>query len=119
MALKNVVTDGAFVLANRTGAASPHLSGPVANAGVAQAVVLGVHCSVITGTTPTLDVSLEESNDGASWTAITGSAITQLTAAGNRVAYAKVSKQYVRATATVGGTAGPAATFGADILVIP
>lgn len=118
MSLKTMQADVAFTAAQRTLAGSPYASGPVANPGTARACILYVHCTAVSGTTPTLDVSLEESNDNVTYTAITGSGITQLTAAGNRIAYAAVNKQYVRATASVGGSASPTATFSADIAVL-
>lgn len=92
--------------------------GPSAAAGTATSVLLTVHCTAASGTTPTLDVSLEESADGSNWTAITGSGITQMTAAGNHVAAAAVSKNYVRVTSTVGGTT-PSFTYQAALLVLP
>lgn len=89
--------------------------GPVANSGAAGVVVLMVHVSAVGGT-PTLDVSLEESNDGSSWTALAGSSITQLTAVGNRLATAVPAKALVRPTATVAGTT-PSVTAKVSILV--
>jgi hypothetical protein len=78
---------------------------------------MAVHASASSGT-PTLDCSLEQSADGASWSAITGSSITQLTAAGNRLAAARVTAAYVRATSTVaGGT--PSITFEISLSVQP
>ncbi|MGW1796944.1 hypothetical protein ACWCQN_13255 [Streptomyces sp. NPDC001984] len=90
-------------------------SGPIANAGEATDVLLMVHCTATSGT-PTLDASLEESNDGTTWTAIPGSAVTQLTAAGNRVAAATPSKAFVRATTTVAGTT-PSMTYRVTMLI--
>lgn len=93
-------------------------SGPIAASGYAGDVVLAVHVTAASGTSPTLNVSLEESADGSgSWTAITGSGITQLTAAGNALAYAAPSKSFVRVTATVAGTT-PSFTFKATVLVV-
>ncbi len=92
-------------------------SGPITSAGKAGHVLLMVHVSAITGTTPTLNVSLEQSADGASgWTALAGSAAAQLTAVGNAVAYAYPTANYVRVTATVGGTT-PAVTARIAALV--
>lgn len=92
-------------------------SGPVANPGQAADVMLLVHVSATSGT-PTFNASLEESNDNITYTAITGSAITQLTAAGNAMANARATKAYVRVTYTVaGGT--PSVTGRAAVLVIP
>ncbi|MEV6571864.1 hypothetical protein [Streptomyces sp. NPDC051577] len=92
-------------------------SGPVAAAGAAQAAVLLVQCSAASGTTPTLDAVLEESADGTSWSTVTGSGITQLTAAGNRVGGGAVTKNYVRAALTIGGTT-PSFTCSATILFV-
>jgi len=113
--LRNVQADVALPSAAR--GAGTFTSGPVAAAGGAADVVLAVHCTAATGT-PTLDASLEESADGSSWTAVPGSAITQLTAAGNRVAYAAVTKNYVRVTSTVAGTT-PSATYRASVWIRP
>ncbi|MCX4752897.1 hypothetical protein [Kitasatospora purpeofusca] len=115
MAPRPVLADLALAPAARTASAS---SGPIAAAGQATTVLLGVHCTAASGTTPTLDVALEESADGASWTAVTGSAAAQLTAAGNRVAFAAVTKNYVRVAATIGGTT-PSFTFSAAVHVLP
>lgn len=92
-------------------------SGPIAASGTAGDVLLAVHVTAASGTTPTLNVSLEESVDGSTaWTAITGSGIVQLTAAGNATAYASPSKSFVRVTATVAGTT-PSFTFKAIAVV--
>lgn len=107
MGLKPIFGDVALASAAR--AAGTFVSGPVAAAGAAGWVTMSVHASVSSGT-PTLDASLEQSVDGASWTPIAGSSITQLTAAGNRVAVAKVTAAYVRATSTVAGTT-PSVTY--------
>ncbi|MFI1001992.1 hypothetical protein ACIP10_15360 [Streptomyces galbus] len=114
MGLRNVQADVALQSVAR--AAGTYTSGPVAAAGAAADVLLAVHCTAAIGTTPTLDASLEESADGASWTAVPGSAIGQLTAAGNRVAYAAVTKNYVRVTSTVAGTT-PSVTYRASVWV--
>lgn len=115
MGLRETVGDALLPSAAR--GAGTYTSGPVANAGTAADVVLLVHASAVSGT-PTLNVSLEQSADGSSWTGIAGSGITQLTAAGNAVAYATVTQNYVRATATVAGTT-PSVTFRVAALVIP
>lgn len=99
--------------------AGTYVSGPIASSGYAGDVLLCVHVTAASGTTPTLNVSLEESADGSSsWTAVTGSGAPQLTAAGNALAYAAPSKPYVRVTATVAGTT-PSFTFKANVMVVP
>lgn len=115
MAARPILGEVALASAARTASTT---SGPVAAAGQATSAVLAVHCTAASGTTPTLDVSLEESADGSSWSAITGSSITQLTAAGNRLATALVTKNFVRATVTIAGTT-PSFTFGATLLFLP
>lgn len=115
MGARPVLGDIALASAARTASTT---SGPVAAAGQATVAVLAVHCTAASGTTPTLDVSLEESADGDSWSAITGSGITQLTAAGNKMATALVTKNYVRAAVTIGGTT-PSFTFSASVLFLP
>lgn len=102
------------VLPSAARAAGTFTSGPAANAGQATDVLLAVHCTAASGTTPTLDASLEESADGTSWTAVTGSSITQLTAAGNALAAATITKNFVRVTSTVDGTT-PSFTYSASL----
>jgi hypothetical protein len=91
-------------------AAATVSSGALGNAG-ASAYVLGlVQITAITGTSPTVVVSFEESADGStSWTAMTGATTAAITAAGSAVFFGKATKNFVRATATIGGTT-PAVT---------
>jgi len=115
MGLRATRGDVALPLAAR--GAGTFTSGPIANAGEAGDVVLLVHCTAATGTTPTLNVSLEESTDAATWTAVTGSGAAQLTAAGNAVANASPTKPFVRVSAVVAGTT-PTVTFRAAVLIL-
>jgi hypothetical protein len=58
-----------------------------------------------TGTTPTLDVKLQESDDDLTFTDISGATFTQVTAANQRETINfRRSKRYVRAVATLAGT---------------
>lgn len=115
MGLRPMMADYALSHTARTASTT---SGPVAAAGVGQSALLMISCTAASGTTPTLDASLEESADNSSWTAVTGSSITQLTAAGNRVAVGNISKNYVRVTVTIGGTT-PSFTFSAVVALLP
>ncbi|MER5622498.1 hypothetical protein ABT061_15785 [Streptosporangium sp. NPDC002544] len=115
MGLRNVLGDVALPGAART--AGTYTSGPVANAGMAADVLLMVHVTAVSGT-PTLNCSLEESADGSSWSAVPGSSTAQLTAAGNAVAVAAITKSYVRVTSTVAGTT-PSVTYRATLLIVP
>jgi hypothetical protein len=102
MGLRNVLGDVALTLSAQ--AAGTVVSGPIANSGAAADVLVMAHVTAVSGS-PTLNYSLEESADGvSSWTAVTGSAGAQLTAAGNSMANARASKAFVRVTATVAGT---------------
>jgi len=60
----------------------------------------------VSGTTPTLDVTIEESDDNSSFSAIPGApAFTQATATGvDERIMVRTTKRYVRAVKTVGGT---------------
>lgn len=115
MGLRPVLGDVALPSAAR--AAGTYTSGPAATAGMAADVLLMVHVTAVSGT-PTLNCSLEESADGSSWSAVTGSSTAQLTAAGNVIAAAAITKNYVRVTATVAGTT-PSVTFRAALLIVP
>jgi hypothetical protein len=115
MGNRPVYGDVAFTSAARTATAS---SGPIAAAGQATLCIMLVHCTAASGTTPTLDAALEGSADNSSYAAITGGAATQLTAAGNRVACALATTNYVRVTATIAGTT-PSFTFSASVIFIP
>ncbi|MCY0930790.1 hypothetical protein OTB20_32295 [Streptomyces sp. H27-H1] len=114
MPVRPVQGDVALAPAARTATAS---SGPVAAAGAASIALLAVHVSAASGTTPTLDAVLEQSVDGSSWSTVTGSGITQLTAVGNRLSAGAVTANYVRATLTIGGTT-PSFTCSASILFV-
>ncbi|MBL7494467.1 hypothetical protein I6A60_01900 [Frankia sp. AgB1.9] len=111
MGLKPVLADVALPSAART--TGTFTSGPVAPAGAANEVLMTVHATAVSGT-PTLDVSLEQSADGSSWSAIPGSSAAQLTAAGNRVVAAAVTANYVRVTSAVGGTT-PSVTYSVGL----
>lgn len=114
MGLRSVVSELALPSAAR--GAGTYVGGPVAAAGVATHALLLVHCTAATGVA-TLDASLEESTDNASWTAVSASSIAQLTATGNRVAHAVINKNYVRVTSVVAGTGPPNATYSATVFL--
>jgi hypothetical protein len=70
------------------------------------AVVLEV--GAVSGTSPTLDVKIQESDDGSAWSDVSGAVFTQVTAANNsqvlRLEGLTSRKKYLRAVATPGGT---------------
>lgn len=75
----------------------------LANGEVSTQAVLMV--GAVSGTTPTLDVKMQESDDNATWTDIAGATFTEVTAADQeqRIRFLR-SKRYCQAYATVGGT---------------
>lgn len=94
----DVVLDlaAASVTVNSGALTAPQEGGPV---------VVMAHVTAATGTTPTLDITLEQSANGSSgWATVAGSALSQFTAAGNRIGFAAPTQPYVRVVATIGGT---------------
>ena len=74
---------------------------------IGQAKVI-LHSALGTGTTPTLDVKLQDSDDNSTFADITGATFTQVTDAAASLQAIGVDvdkvKRYVRAVATIGGT---------------
>jgi hypothetical protein len=99
-------------------AAATASSGPVASAGTAAYVLGMAQVTAITGTSPTVVFSFDESTDGSTWTAMTGAATAAVTAAGSVVWFGRATKNYVRVTATIGGTT-PAVTGTAAVIAFP
>ena len=74
-----------------------------------------LHVGTVSGTSPTLDVTIEESTDNSTFTAISGAAFAQITASSKALALNfKRSKRYVRAVATIAGTSP---SFACAVLV--
>ena len=83
------------------------------------AVILEV--GAVSGTSPTLDVKIQESADASTWSDISGATFTQVTAANNsqilRIEGLGTSrKRYLRAVGTIAGTS-PSFCFGVEILL--
>lgn len=107
--------NGDVALASTARGAGTYTSGQLGTPGSSAHVLLMVHCTAASGT-PTLNVSLEQSGDGTSWSAVPNSGITQMTAAGNATSNAVITDDYVRVTATVAGST-PSFTFTAAVIV--
>lgn len=81
--------------------------------------LLLVDMGAVSGTSPTLDIKLQESDDDSSYSDISGAALAQIVAAGANKAYEidvvlqgqYTRKKYLRAVGTIGGTT-PSFTFG-------
>lgn len=117
MSLKAILGD--VVLPSAARNAGTYSSGPIANPGATSNVVVLAHVSAVNGATPALDVVLQTSNDGSSWSSVASSATPQLTAAGNTMANALVDDDYIQVLATVAGAGTPAVTFRVAVMVIP
>lgn len=91
-------------------------SSAIAAPGAAIHVVGYFHATAVTGTSPTLVVSFEQSNDQSTWTAITGSSSATLTAAGNVTCNCIATDDFVRMVLTLGGTS-PSFTGTGSVLV--
>ena len=115
MGLREVLGD--TVLTGTTASAGAS-SGPIANPGFINDIVVITHCTAITGTSPTLAIAIEQSDDNSSYTAITGGGGANITAAGSQVINARATKPYVRVTSTIGGTT-PSVTYRVSALVFP
>lgn len=60
----------------------------------------------VTGTTPTLDIKIQDSDDNSSFSDITGATFTQITATGAGAVeiHTRTAKRYIRAVGTIAGT---------------
>lgn len=68
----------------------------------------------VAGTSPTLNIKLQDSDDNSTYADVSGAAFTEVTDAGTKAAVAHTLnvntaglKKYVRAVATIGGTNSP------------
>lgn len=80
--------------------------------------VINLQSAAGTGTTPTLDVKVQDSDDNSSFADVAGAAFTQVVAAAsNQKLGVNLSelRRYVRLAWTIGGTT-PSFTFGASLL---
>lgn len=71
---------------------------------------LYLNVTAATGTLPTLDVTVETSNDNSAWSVV-GTAFTQATGATTQRKSFSGLDRYVRITWVIGGTATPTFTF--------
>lgn len=116
MGLKPVMGDSVL---SGTAASAGASSGPIASPGYIQDIVVICAVTAVTGTSPTLALAIEHSDDNSTYTAITGGGTSaNITTTGNTVINARATKQYVRVTSTIGGTT-PAFTYRVAALVFP
>jgi hypothetical protein len=99
------LANGAVALSGTLTATSNGSALAVPGADGGSHILVSVHVSAASGTSPTLSCKLQHSDDASSWSDVTGAAQSaNLTAAGNALFGGRATKKYVRVVATVGGT---------------
>jgi len=86
-----------------------------------QDAMLTLEVGTVSGTSPTLAIKLQESDDNSSFSDVTGATLTTVTATGNsqimRISNLNTTrKRYLRAVATIGGTTPSFASLITDML---
>jgi len=86
-----------------------------------QDAMLTLEVGTVSGTSPTLAIKLQESDDNSSFSDVTGATLTTVTATGNsqimRISNLNTTrKRYLRAVATIGGTT-PSFAFATEFLL--
>lgn len=113
LTISSLITPAAYTTSTQ-GAAVDLLNS--VNAG-GRAMKAFVNVGAVTGTTPTLDLKMQESatTTAGDFTDITGATFTQLTTSGTASLVFQAKKRYVRLVATHGGTS-PSFLFSASLL---
>jgi hypothetical protein len=89
------------------------------NGAEGEAIIILASDAASAGSSPTLDVKLQESADNSSFSDISGATFTQVTDAASSQ---KISintndvKRYLRAVGTIGGTSSPAFTYAVELI---
>jgi|TARA_R100001163_G_scaffold45445_1_gene34174 hypothetical protein len=89
------------------------------NGAEGEAIIILSSDAASAGSSPTLDVKLQESADNSSFSDISGATFTQVTDAASSQ---KISintndvKRYLRAVGTIGGTSSPAFTYAVELI---
>lgn len=113
--LVNEVVGGASFFPEALTAPAAGTALDLSNGEVSTQAILDV--GTVSGTTPTLNVQIEESDDQATWTAIPNMTFAQVTAASTRqVVRGLRTKRYARANATAVGGTTPSFTLAVEIL---
>lgn len=89
------------------------------NGAEGEAIIILASDAASAGSSPTLDVKLQESDDNSTFTDISGATFTQVTSS---QALEKISintndvGRYLRAVGTIGGTSSPAFTYSVAVV---
>lgn len=93
-----------------TGAQVATFNSPQINVGGFSKVIAFLEVSAVAGTSPTLDVKLQDSADGVNWHDVASAAFSQKTAAAHDRIETGLLGKYLRSVNAIGGTAAAAAT---------
>src|SRR4051812_45058009 len=108
MSLLSLVGDNVLT---RPPPSRPHNSPPLLPGNGGGSFIFAAPSTAQSATSPTLDVKVQECDDAATWTDVTGLTLTQITAANSqRLAFGHSAKKFVRLVGTVGGSATPTVT---------
>ena len=90
------------------------------NGAEGEAIVVLASDAASAGSSPTLDVKLQESSDNSTFTDISGATFTQVTDAAQALEKITINtndvKRYLRAVGTIGGTSSPAFTYSVALV---
>jgi hypothetical protein len=104
-----------FTVAARTATTNGSTITTTDHEGLGLAILM---CGAVSGTSPTLDVKIQDSPDGTTWTDVSGGAFTQITGGSSiqklNLDFNSLQKN-LRAVATIAGTS-PSFTFGVQFL---
>ncbi len=100
-------------------ASATNADGAIRNVGYLGNAIVLLSATNTAGSTPTLDVKLQGSNDATNYADITGAAFTQVTTSNSVQAISlriQEAPLYIRATNVIGGTSSPAYIYSVTIL---
>jgi len=90
------------------------------NGAEGEAIMILASDAASAGTSPTLDVKLQESSDNSTYTDISGATFTQVTDAAQALEKISINtndvERYLRAVGTIGGTSSPAFTYSVALV---
>ena len=90
------------------------------NGAEGEAIIILASDAASAGSSPTLDVKLQESSDNSTFTDISGATFTQVTDAAQALEKISINtndvKRYLRAVGTIGGTSSPAFTYSVALV---
>jgi len=89
-------------------------NGDAINVGNVHEAVAYLSVTAVTGTNPTMDITVETSHDGVTWMS-EGSAFTQATAATTQALKLTNLGEYIRFVRTLGGTDTPTFTYTLEL----